>query len=59
MSSNMVSHCGSTSLHQSCVAFTKPKTFSQSNNFKYVQQTLEIMKNRPADSEEDPSILGI
>lgn len=24
---------------------------------KYVQRTLDVMKQRPADSEEDPSIL--
>lgn len=34
-------------------------SFFFSTALKYVQQTLEIMKNRPADSEEEPSILGI
>jgi hypothetical protein len=33
--------------------------FSFSTALKYVQQTLEVMKHRTADSDEDPSILGI
>lgn len=29
-----------------------------STALKYVKHTMEMMKHKPADSEEDPSILG-